>query len=71
MNILFLSEYSEDFFFSKNINNDIKIQRFKDKSFELHKNFPFTSKEIRGMIKLKNNNLFMYSYDNILFIKNY
>ena len=99
MNIRFLCEYSEDFFFAQDINDDIKIYKFKDKSFEVHKNFAsiitnfenscskfwVTSfwkdnnsklparyrKEIKGMIKLKNNNLIIYSYDSAFVIKNY
>jgi len=99
MNIRFLCEYSEDFFFAQDINDDIKIYKFKDKSFEVHKNFASIisysenssryfwvtsfwkdnvsklpahySKEIEGMIKLKNNNLIIYSYDSAFVIKNY
>ena len=40
MNIRFLSKYFKDLFFEKDINDDIKIYKFKDKSFELYKNFP-------------------------------
>ena len=72
MNIRFLSKYSEDLFFAKDINDIIRIYKFKDKSFELYQNFPnITTKKIKGMIKLKNNNLIMYSYGNIFVIKNY
>ena len=108
MNIRFLSKYSEDLFFAKDINDNIKIYKFKDKSFELYQNFPSIitacgrrplngilepsnkeeeeeekeednnskfqpnpTKEIKGMIQLKNNYLIMYSDYNIFVIKNY
>ena len=108
MNIRFLSKYSEDLFFAKDINDNIKIYKFKDKSFELYQNFPSIitacehrplngilepsnkeeeeeekeednnskflpkpTKVIKGMIKLKNNNLIMYSDYNIFVVKNY
>lgn len=70
MNIRFLCNYSKNLFFAADRNNDIKIYKFKDKSFEIYEEFPNFSKEIIGMIKLKNNNLIMYSYNYILIIKN-
>ena len=57
MNINFLCNYSKDLFFAKDVNNNIKLYQFKNKSFEFHQDFPFSKAEIRGMIELKNNNI--------------
>ena len=68
MNIRFLCKYSKDLFFAKNMKNEIKLYKFKDKSFELFQNFPYSTNENIGMIKLKNNNLIIYSNHNVLLI---
>lgn len=70
MNIRFLCNFSENLFFAADRNNDIKLYKFKDKSFELYENFPNFSNEIVGMIKLKNNYLIMHSSNYILVVKN-
>ena len=71
MNIIFLCNFTKDLFFAKDMNNDIKLYKFKDKSFELYDNFSLTKMEIYDMIKLKNNNLIMYSDNKIFVINNY
>ena len=71
MNIRFICKYSEDLFFAKDVNNDIKLYKFKDKSFEFYQDFSFSTKEIIGMIKLKNNNLIIYSNKDAFVINDY
>ena len=71
MNIRFICKYSEDLFFAKDVNNDIKLYKFKDKSFEFYQDFSFSTKEIIGMIKLKNNNLIIYSKKDAFIINDY
>ena len=68
MNIRFLCKYSKELFFAADMNNDIKLYKFKDKSFEFYQDFPLSNKEIAGMIKLKNNSIIMYSNQNFFVI---
>jgi len=68
MNINFLSNYSKDLFFAKDISKTIKLYRFKNQSFEYYQDFPFSNKEIRGMISLRNNNIIMYTLNEIMVI---
>ena len=68
MNTNFLCNYSKDLFFAKDVNNNIKLYQFKNKSFEFYQDFPFSKAEIRGMIKLKNNNIIMYSLNEIMIV---
>ena len=64
MDIRFLCNYSKDLFFAKDINEEIKLYKFKDQSFEFYQNFPFSPEEIVGMIELKNNKIIMFSHSN-------
>jgi hypothetical protein len=68
MNIKFLCNYTEDLFFAKDIKNTIKLYQFKNKSYEFYQDFPLSKAEIRGMTKLKNNNIIMYSLNEIMVI---
>ena len=68
MNTNFLCNYSKDLFFAKDVNNNIKLYQFKNKSFEFYQDFPFSKAEIRGMTKLKNNNIIMYSLNEIMIV---
>ena len=68
MNIKFLCNYSEDLFFAKDVKNNIKLYQFKNKAFESYQDFPLSKSEIRGMIKLKNNNIIMYSFNEIMVV---
>ena len=68
MNINFLCNYSKDLFFAKDVNNNIKLYQFRNKSFESYQDFPFSKAEIRGMTKLKNNNIIIYSLNEILIV---
>ena len=61
MLIVFLCHYTDDLFFAKDSNGEIKVYQFKDKSYQLYQKFPLASKDIRGMIKLKNNKIIMFS----------
>ena len=61
-NIKLLSDYINEYFIVKDLNTDtIKIYSFKDEEISFYTVFPFQQKEIEGIIKLKNNNLIMYS----------
>ena len=71
MNINFLCNYSKDLFFAKDANNNIKLYQFKNKSFESYQDFPFSKAEIRGITKLKNNNIIIYSLNEILIVSEY
>ena len=68
MNIRFLCNYSKDLFFAKDKNDNINIYKYKDKAFEFYQKFPLSTKEMIGMIKLKNNKLIMYSPKKVLVI---
>ena len=68
MNIKFLCNYSEDLFFAKDVKNNIKLYQFKNKAFESYQDFPLSKADIRGMIKLKNNNIIMYSFYEIMVV---
>jgi hypothetical protein len=68
MNIKFLCNYSEDLFFAKDVKNNIKLYQFKNKAFESYQDFPLSKADIRGMIKLKNNNIIMYSFNEIMVV---
>jgi hypothetical protein len=68
MNINFLCNYSKDLFFAKDVKNNIKLYQFKNKAFESYQDFPLSKADIRGMIKLKNNNIIMYSFNEIMVV---
>ena len=70
MNIRFLCKYSKSLFFAADMNNGIKLYKFKDKSFELYEDIPNFPKDIIGMIKLQNNKIIMHSFDYLLVISN-
>ena len=60
MKISFLCDYYGDLFFVKNLNG-VKIYKFENEKISFFSDFPFEIKRIKGMIKLKNNLLVMYS----------
>ena len=68
MDIRFLCNYSKDLFFAKDANEEIKLYKFKDQSFEFYQKFPFSPEEIIGMIELKNNKIIMFSRSNAFVI---
>lgn len=70
MNIRFLCKYSKSLFFAADMNNEIKLYKFKDKSFELYEDISNFPKDIIGMIKLQNNKIIMHSFDYLLVISN-
>ena len=70
MNIRFLCKYSKSLFFAANMKNEIKLYKFKDKSFELYEELPNFPKDILGMIKLQNNKIIIHSFNYILIIIN-
>ena len=57
-----LSNYLNEYFIARDLNSyTIKIYSFKDDKISVCNDFPFQKEDIRGIIKLKNNNLIMYS----------
>ena len=68
LNIRFLCNYNNDLFFAKDLNGNIKLYKFKGKSFEFYQDFPLSTKDIIGIIKLKDNKLIMYSRQNAFII---
>ena len=61
-NMELLSNYLNEYFIARDINGyAIKIYSFKDEKISFCCDFPFQKEEIKGIIKLKNNNLIMYS----------
>lgn len=51
LNIRFLCNYNNDLFFAKDLNGNIKLYKFKGKSFEFYQDFPLSTKDIIGIIK--------------------
>ena len=61
-NMKLLSNYLNEYFIARDINSyAIKIYSFKDEKISFCCDFPFQKEEIKGIIKLKNHNLIMYS----------
>ena len=69
MNIEFICNYFDDLIIVKSRNDFFKIYKFENKSLHFYEDFPFQFEHARGIIKLKNNNLIMYSGNVILVIK--
>jgi len=62
INIEFLSNYLNEYYIVRDLNcYKIEIYSFKDNKFIMICDFPFQKENIKGIIKLKNNNLIMYS----------
>ena len=67
MNIEFICFYSKNLFFARDIKEDkIKLYQFLDKSFEYYKDFPFSKEEVVDIIKLRNDNLIMNLFKEII-----
>jgi hypothetical protein len=65
-NMKLLSNYLNEYFIARDINSyAIKIYSFKDEKISFCCDFPFQKEEIKGIIKLKNNNLIMYSLEQL------
>ena len=67
MNIVFMCDYFDNLFIVKDKENKPKIYKLLDNSFVKVSDFPYGLEKLKGIIKLKNNNLLMYS-DNQLAI---
>jgi hypothetical protein len=66
MDIVFLCDYLDNLFIAKNSKNEAKIYMFEDNTLKFLKDFPFQMKDLKEIIRLKNNALIMYS--NYVFI---
>ena len=67
MNIEFICYYSKNLFFARDIKEDkIKLYQFLDKSFEYYQDFPFSKEEVVDIIKLRNDNLIMNLFKEII-----
>lgn len=64
MRINFLCDYYDDLFFSEN-SLSVKIYKFEDEKISFFNDFPLHIEGIKGMFKLKNNLLVMYSKNEI------
>ena len=65
-NMNILSNYLNEYFIALDINSSaIKIYSFKDEKISFCCDFPFQKEEIKGIIKLKNNNLIIYSLEQL------
>ena len=69
MNIVFMCDYFDNLFIVKDKENKPKLYKLQDNSFVKVSDFPYGLEKLKGIIKLKNNNLLMYS-DNQLVILN-
>jgi len=58
-------------FIGKNSKNKIKMFIYKNNNFQELNTFYFDKKDTRGIIKTKDNNFIIYSWNKITFIKNF
>ena len=66
-----LSNYLDEYFIARDLNSyTIKIYSFKDDKISICTDFPFKKKDTKGIIKLKNNNLIMYSKNQLVALSN-
>ena len=70
MNVIFFSDYFDDLFIVKDLNKKLKVYKFNNKKIQFYKDFPFQDQQIIGIIKLKNNNTIIYSYNKLYVYKN-
>ena len=68
MDIIFLCNYFNNLFIVKNTRDIPKIYMLQDNSIKYVKEFPYQLKELEGVIKLKNNNLIMYSRNKLVLL---
>ena len=68
MNIVFMCDYFDNLFIVKDKENKPKIYKLLDNSFVKVCDFPYGLEKLKGIIKLKNNNLLMYSENQLLII---
>ena len=61
MNVEFISDYFDDLFIVKDFKGNFKFYKFNNKKIQFYKDFPFQNLGIKGIIKLKNNNIIIYS----------
>ena len=61
MDIIFLCDYLDNLFIAKNSKNEAKIYMLKDNTLKIVKDFPFQTKGLIEIIRLKNNALIMHS----------
>ena len=61
MRISLLCDYFYNLFIAKDKENKIKIYQFKEEKIKYFCDFPFQNKNIKGIIKLRNNAFIMYS----------
>ena len=67
-NIEFLCNF-DDFIFVKDINDIIKVYRFRNNRLKFYQTIQFQNKDINGIVNLKNNNLLMYTYKELFIFK--
>ena len=70
MNVIFFSDYCDDLFIVRDLKQKFKVYKFNNKKIQFYKDFPFQAQQILGIIKLKNNNTIIYSYNELYVYKN-
>ena len=70
MDIIFLCDYLDNLIITKNIEKKARIHMLKDNSLQYVKDFPYQLKDLKEIIKLKNNSFIMYSDNELILLNN-
>ena len=70
MDIIFLCDYYDNLIITKNIEKRARIHMLKDNSLQYVKEFPYQLKDLKEIIKLKNNSFIMYSDHELILLNN-
>ena len=70
MDIIFLCDYLNNLIITKNIEKKARIHMLKDNSLQYVKDFPYQLKDLKEIIKLKNNSFIMYSDNELILLNN-
>ena len=70
MDIIFLCDYYDNLIITKNIEKKARIHMLKDNSLQYVKEFPYQLKDLKEIIKLKNNSFLMYSDHELILLNN-
>ena len=66
-----MCNYDNNFIITRNCDMLFKIFKYENNSFKAVNYFPFTDKNIKGIVKLKNNNFILFSDNQIIILKNF
>ena len=70
MDIIFLCDYLDNLIITKNLEKKARIYMLKDNSLQYVKEFPYQLKDLKEIIKLKNNSFIMYSDKELILLNN-